>query len=375
MTNLAQALDTTFMKRAITLAARGRGKVEPNPMVGAVLVAKGKIIGEGWHQHHGGPHAEVQAIRSCKVNPKNATCYVTLEPCCHHGKTPPCTEALLHAGISRVIVAMKDPFHAVSGQGIALLRRKGLQVEVGLCEAESRFLNEAYLKRIQTGLPWVTAKWAQTLDGYIATATGHSQWISGPKSRRVVHQWRGRVDGILGGIGTVLADDPLFTAREVPKRRTATRIIIDKQLQIPLTSKLVQSLDQAPLLLVTDKQQLDSPTAKRLTQRGVELLGLPLNKANHLSLRTLLKQLAKHHQMTHLFVEGGQGIYSGLLKQKLVDQVLAFVCPRLLSDETAMSVAQGKSCKRMDQGLPLQLVRTQRLDDDLLLDYRLSSTP
>src|SRR5207253_7885382 len=215
-------------RRALELAERGRGYVEPNPLVGAVVVHDGRIIGEGWHQRYGEAHAEVNALTAAGDAARGATLYVTLEPCCHHGKTPPCTDAVLRAGVQRVVAAMLDPFPQVSGKGADLLRAAGVTVDVGLCEAEARRLNAPYLKLLATGLPYVTAKWAMTLDGKIATRTGDSKWISNEASRRRVHELRGRMDAIIVGIGTALADDPLLTARPTGPR-TPARIVLDSR--------------------------------------------------------------------------------------------------------------------------------------------------
>ena len=206
-------LDALFMGRALELAARGQGFVEPNPMVGCVIVKNGGVVGEGWHRKFGGPHAEIEALRSAGNQARGATAYVTLEPCAHHGKTPPCAEALIAAGIARVICSQRDPFEKVSGRGIAALEAAGISVTVGVMEADARRLNAPYLKLVQTGRPWVIAKWAMTLDGKIATATGDSRWISGEASRAVVQQLRGRMDAIIVGHGTAVRDDPLLIAR------------------------------------------------------------------------------------------------------------------------------------------------------------------
>src|SRR5437764_9933585 len=220
-----EPMETAWMRRALELAERGRGFAEPNPLVGAVLVKDGRIVGEGWHERFGQAHAEIHALAQAGAAARGATCYVTLEPCCHHGKTPPCTDAVLRAGVARVVAAMRDPFPKVDGGGARRLRSAGVEVEFGLMGDEARRLNGPYLKRLATGLPYVTAKWAMTLDGRTATRTGDSRWISGPKSRSMVHETRGRMDVIAAGIGTVLADDPELTARP-PGPRTAVRLIL-----------------------------------------------------------------------------------------------------------------------------------------------------
>src|SRR5438094_5754489 len=220
--------DEPWMRRALELAEKGRGAVEPNPLVGAVVVRNDTVAGEGWHQRYGGPHAEVHALAAAGEAARQATLYVTLEPCCHHGKTPPCTDAILRAGINRVVAAMTDPFPQVAGKGAALLRAAGVVVEFGAGEAEARRLNAPYLKLLATGRPYVHAKWAMTLDGKIATRTGDSKWISNEVSRWRVHELRGRMDAIVVGIGTALADNPRLTVRP-PGPRTPLRIILDSR--------------------------------------------------------------------------------------------------------------------------------------------------
>src|SRR5262249_38998319 len=239
-----------WMRRALELAERGRGQVEPNPLVGAVVVRAGQAVGEGWHQHFGEAHAEVHALGAAGEAARDATLYVTLEPCCHHGKTPPCTDAILRAGIRRVVAAMTDPFPQVAGQGVAMLRAGGVEVAVGLGEAEARRLNAPYLKLLAAGRPYVHAKWAMTLDGKIATRTGDSKWISNEAARQRVHALRGRMDAILVGIDTVLADDPQLTARP-PGPRTPTRIILDSRGRLPSDSLLARSARDVPVLLAT----------------------------------------------------------------------------------------------------------------------------
>ncbi len=244
------SIDETWMRKAVELAERGRGHVEPNPLVGAIIVRDGRAVGEGWHQQYGQAHAEVNALAAAGDAAHGATLYVTLEPCCHHGKTPPCTDAVLHAGIARVVAALADPFPLVAGQGAARLRSAGVAVEFGVCADLARRQNAPYLKLLAAGRPYIHAKWAMTLDGKIATRTGDSQWISSDASRRVVHELRGRMDGILVGIGTALADDPLLTARP-PGPRTATRVILDAQARLPLDCRLVRTAREVPTLIAT----------------------------------------------------------------------------------------------------------------------------
>jgi len=258
------------MRRAIELARLGIGLVEPNPPVGAVIVDDElRLIGEGWHERFGGAHAEVAAIAQAGAKARGGTLFVTLEPCCHTGKTPPCTEAVIAAGLKRVVVGMSDPFPQVAGRGIRQLREAQIDVEVGLLGPEARLLAAPFCKLVETGLPYVHAKWAMTLDGRIASHSGASKWISNAASHALAHKLRGRMDAILVGIGTVLADDPLLTARPAGPR-TATRIVFDGRGRLPIDSQLVRTLDQAPLLVVTGPQAPRESLA-RLRDKGVEV--------------------------------------------------------------------------------------------------------
>ncbi len=258
-----------WMTRALELAERGRGYVEPNPLVGAVVVRDGRMVGEGWHQRYGEAHAEVNALAAAGEAARGATLYVTLEPCCHHGKTPPCTDAILQAGVARVVAAMTDPFPEVAGKGLSILQAAGVTVVVGLGEKEARRLNAPYLKLLTTGRPYIHAKWAMMLDGKIATRTGDSKWISGEESRRRVHELRGRMDGIIVGIGTALADDPLLTVRP-PGARVPTRIILDSHARLSPHSRLVQTAKEAPVMVVTIRPATDEPVRvlKKSGMRG-----------------------------------------------------------------------------------------------------------
>ncbi len=262
-----------WMRRALAEAARGLGAVEPNPMVGAVVVRDGQVVGIGHHARFGGPHAEVVALEAAGEAARGATLFVTLEPCCHHGKTPPCTDALIRAGIARVVAAMGDPFARVAGAGFARLAEAGIAVEVGLLGDEARRLNAPYLKRLETGRPFVTAKWAMTLDGKIAARTGQSAWISGPRSRALVHEVRGRMDAIVVGIGTALADDPQLTARP-PGPRTATRVVLDASARLPFRSRLATTATEVPVLVAAT---LSAPADRVHDLRGfgVRVLELP----------------------------------------------------------------------------------------------------
>ena len=366
------------MRRALGLARRGQGRVEPNPMVGCVLVRSGQIVGAGWHRRIGGAHAEVAAIDDCRKrggDARGCTAFVTLEPCAHQGKTPPCTDALIAAGVAQVCVAMLDPSALVDGRGTAALRDVGIDVTVGVCGDEARQLNEPYIKRVTTGLPWVIAKWAQTLDGAIAAADGASKWISSRESRRIAHRLRARMDVVIVGIGTAIADDPLLTARGVPLRRRARRVVVDPQLRLTGRARLIATLDEShPVTLGVDQRVLADPPERmqEFAARGVEFVGLPAVPQNdqQLDLRPLLQHLAEGRSATNVLVEGGGGLLGTLFEQQLVDQVVTFVAPKLLADENAVSGVQGRTPRSLGGAHRLELRSVKRVEGDVMLDYR-----
>lgn len=371
--------DDHFIRHALTLARRGRGYVEPNPMVGAVVVRDGRIIGEGYHRRFGGSHAEIHALRAAGSAARGSTLYVTLEPCCHHGKTPPCTRAVIEAGVSRVVAAMVDPNPRVAGDGMRQLEQAGIATQVGPLTHQALELNEPFIKRQVTNLPFVIAKWAATLDGAIATATGHSQWISNPRSRRLVHQLRARVDAVVVGIGTALADNPMLTARDAKPRRVARRLVIDPRLELPIDSALVQSAEDVPLTVATSADALarQADHVRQLQAAGVELLRLPVSRGR-LDLAHAMRYLVETHDATNVLVEGGAGTHGAFFEQGLVDEVWAFIAPRLVGDGQHLPPLRSprQPLARMDQATRLELRTTRRLDDDLFLRYRvLTTTP
>lgn len=352
--------DHSWMQLAIDLAAKGEGHVEPNPMVGCVLVRDGKLIGKGFHQRFGGSHAEVEAIADAG-DARGATAYVTLEPCCHQGKTPPCSNALIEASVSRVVVAAIDPTEKVAGQGLQQLRASGIEVTVGVMEDEANQLNRPWLKLVQSGMPWVIAKWAMTLDGKLATASGSSQWISGEQSRVVVHQIRGRVDGIIVGIGTALADDPQLTARPTGPR-TAARIVLDSQARLPLDSKLVSSAKAAPVIVVV-AAEADSEKTKRLATRGCEILELESSDQRE-RIEQLLLELGRR-EFTNVLVEGGGAIHGSFLDAGCVDEVHCFIAPKLLGGIAALSPVGGEGIEDMTRAIGLNEIRIEQLGTDV----------
>jgi diaminohydroxyphosphoribosylaminopyrimidine deaminase/5-amino-6-(5-phosphoribosylamino)uracil reductase len=358
--------DRVWMRRALELAERGRGGVEPNPLVGAVVVRDGQVVGEGWHQRFGEAHAEIHALAAAGDGARGATLYVTLEPCCHHGKTPPCTEAVLRAGIRRVVAAMSDPFPSVAGKGADFLRQAGVLVELGLCEPEARRLNAPYLKLLATGRPWVHAKWAMSLDGKIATHSGDSRWISNETSRRRVHKLRGRMDAIVAGIGTVLADNPQLTARP-PGSRTPTRVILDSQGRIPEDSHLVQTARAVPTLVAATKRLPDAK-GESLQSRGCEVLIVEEHRGR-VSIEALLAELGRR-RFTNVLIEGGSGVFGAFLDASALDEFHLFLAPLLVGGATAPGPVGGAGIGKMADALRLAEWTHQDLDGNLYINGR-----
>lgn len=361
--------DEGWMKLALRLARRGEGHVEPNPQVGCVITRDGELLGQGWHQRFGGPHAEIEALANCRESPQGATAWVTLEPCCHEGKTPPCTNALIAAGIARVVVAMVDPFPAVSGKGIEALRAAGMQVDIGTCANDSEQLNAPWLRRIRDGRPWVIAKWAMSLDGRIATSTGESQWISSPGSRAVVHQLRGRMDAIMVGSGTALADDPMLTARPAGPR-VATRVVLDSMLRLPLDGKLVRSCRDVPVLVVAGPDA-PGPNADRLRDAGCEVIQLA-EPGFRDRLASLMKMLAER-DMTNVLVEGGGRLLGELFDARLVDEVHVFLSPKIIGGATAVSPVGATGIARIKDSLQLVETGVREVDGDWYIGGRIAN--
>jgi diaminohydroxyphosphoribosylaminopyrimidine deaminase/5-amino-6-(5-phosphoribosylamino)uracil reductase len=355
--------DWHWMQQALALAERGRGYVEPNPLVGAVIVRDERLVGEGWHPRYGEAHAEINALDTAGEAARGATLYVTLEPCCHLGKTPPCTEAVIGAGIRRVVAAMIDPFTKVAGGGMARLQAAGIEVEAGLGEADARRLNAPYLKLLTTGRPYVHAKWAMTLDGKIATRTGDSRWISNESSRRLVHTLRGRMDGIVVGIGTVLADNPRLTARP-PGPRVPNRIILDSHCRLPPTSELARTARDTPVLVVTAGETVKEH-ASALMGLGCGWLPLPSQEGRP-ALPALLDELGRQ-RLTNLLVEGGSEVLGGFLDIGEIDEVHVFIAPRLAGGAAARTPVGGQGVERLSDTMRLAQWRVETVEGDVLL--------
>lgn len=352
--------DRDHMLRALVLAERGWGYVEPNPMVGAVVTdGAGNVVGEGWHERFGGPHAEVHAFAQAGESARGGTLYVTLEPCCHHGKTPPCTGAVLRAGVRRVVAAMADPFPKVAGGGFGILRAAGVEVEVGECEVESRALNAPYLKLLSTGMPWVIAKWAMTLDGKIATHSGDSKWISNEVSRRRVHELRGRVDAVVVGRGTVVADDPLLTARP-PGPRVATRVVLTASGELPGSCKLLETMRETPVIVYTAAG--NEWKLRTWSQAGAEVVGV--SRETKASAVEVLQDLGRR-RFTNVLVEGGAGVLGSFLDADAIDEVHAYVAPVLVGGAGAPSPVGGQGVARIADAMRFGEVAVEVLEGDV----------
>ena len=353
------------MKMALQLAERGRGRTSPNPMVGAVIVKDDKVVGKGFHQIAGGPHAEIHALDAAGEEARDATLYVSLEPCNHTGRTPPCTQAILKSGIKRVVAGMEDPNPGVTGGGLAFLKSQGLDVTVGVCEDRCRRLNEAFIKYVSTSLPFVILKCAATLDGCIATHTGDSKWITSPLSRRFVHEIRHGVDAIMVGIGTVLKDDPrLTTRREQGEGADPMRIILDSRLSMPVDARLLHLDSDSDTLIVTGRD-VPAEKRKRLEKPGIRVMALD-NEGGRIHLPALMKELGKM-DVTSLLIEGGSRVNGSALRAGIVDKVFMFYAPKLCGG-TGIPVCGGRGVDMMEKSIQLTDVSVHRFGDDVMVE-------
>ena len=355
--------DVHYMSLALELAQRGCGWTSPNPMVGAVLVKDGEIIGQGWHRRCGELHAEREALAACTRSPAGSTLYVTLEPCCHQGRQPPCTDAILEAGIARVVVGSTDPNPLVAGRGLAILRAHGVQVDTGVCGEACDALNRVFFHYIRTGRPYVVLKYAMTLDGKTATRTGASKWITGEEARRQVHRDRHRYSAILAGIGTVLADDPLLTCR-LEGGRNPLRVICDSALRLPLRSSLVKTAREVPTVVAA--AQADPSRRAALEGAGCRVWELP-DPDGKVDLPGLLDRLGKE-EIDSLLVEGGAAVAGAFLSAGLVQKVQAYIAPKLFGGAAAPSPVGGLGVALPEEALRLGGLTVTRLGDDILLE-------
>jgi diaminohydroxyphosphoribosylaminopyrimidine deaminase/5-amino-6-(5-phosphoribosylamino)uracil reductase len=347
----------TYMKRAISLASLGEGHVNPNPLVGAIIVKDGHIIGEGYHQQYGGPHAEVNAFNHASEDVTGATLFVTLEPCAHYGKTPPCALKIIEKKIKKVIIAKTDPNPLVNMKGIELLKNAGIEVEYGLLSEEVERQNEIFLKYIQTKTPFVALKYAMTLDGKIATLTHDSKWITNEKSRYYVHQLRNRYMAIMVGVNTIIADDPHLNTRLDTPSRNPIRIILDPHLRIPRDAYVIKTALTQPTILVSDHED------QELKARGVQFIVLK----SPFDLKDLMKRLGEE-KIDSLLIEGGAFTHAQALEQGIVDKVYTFIAPKLIGGVDALSPVGGKGIPTMNQAYHLKDIHYQTFDDDILIE-------
>ncbi len=357
--------DEQFMRRALVLAKKGQGRTSPNPMVGALVVQHGRIVGEGHHERAGGPHAEVLALQAAAEAATGADLYVTLEPCCHHGRTPPCTERIIGAGIRRVVIPILDPNPLVEGRGVERLRAAGIVVDLGPLSEEATTLNEAFVKFIKRRTPFVVLKAAVSLDGKIATRAGDSQWMSGERSRYRVHQLRDQVDGLIAGIGTIRRDDPRLTTRLPEGGRDPIRVIVDGRGSLPLDAKVFHSASPSPtwVAVAADAPHERIEAFKRLGLTVLESGG----SRGRVCLAHLLKRLGEC-EVTSVMIEGGEGIFTSALEEGIVDKLVLFVAPLLVGGKSAPSLFGGQGIERLAQAQRLRRVKIEQLDGDLLIE-------
>jgi diaminohydroxyphosphoribosylaminopyrimidine deaminase/5-amino-6-(5-phosphoribosylamino)uracil reductase len=358
--------DIFYMKLALDLAKQGIGYTSPNPMVGAVVVQDGRVVGKGWHQYPGGPHAEVYALDDAGQRAKGADLYVTLEPCNHHGKTPPCTEKIIASGIRRVIMAMADPNPDVAGGGARRLKEAGMDVVSGICEKEARRLVECFTKYVTTRRPFVILKIAATLDGRTATRTGDSKWVTGEASRKYVHELRHAVDAILVGINTVKADDPRLTTRlEGKKGKDPKRIILDTHLSIPEGAKVLHNVSPSDTIIITGNS---APLEKRrcLETAGVQIVAAK-TEDNLIDLKDLMDRLGRI-QVTSLLIEGGSRVAASAIQAGIVDKICFFYAPKILGGDDGMPMLQGAGPELMRQSIRVKDVSIRRFDEDVMIE-------
>jgi diaminohydroxyphosphoribosylaminopyrimidine deaminase/5-amino-6-(5-phosphoribosylamino)uracil reductase len=360
------AFDEQCMRRALELAARGLYTTDPNPRVGCVLAAGGRVVGEGWHERAGEAHAEVRALAAAGDAARGATAYVSLEPCSHHGRTPPCTEALIRAGVARVVYALEDPNPKARGGGAAL-RAAGIRVEGGLLADASAALNPGYLKRMQTGLPFVRVKLGASLDGRTALASGESRWITGKRARQDAQRYRARSSAVLTGIGTVLADDPALNVRIEEEARQPLRVVLDSTLQLPPKARLIER-EGAPLVFTSEAALAASPARAILEARGVRIESLPLEAPGRLSLPAALRRLAEL-ECNEVWVEAGARLAGALLAAGLVDELVVYLAPRLLGHE-ARALAELPAPASLEAALAWRFTECTPIGGDLRLIAR-----
>jgi len=358
--------DEYYMYLAIKLARKGNGSVSPNPMVGAVIVKNGRIIGQGYHKRYGGPHAEVNAIKNASDDLAGATIYVTLEPCCHTGKTPPCVESIIENKFRKVVVGTIDANPLVSRKGLDYLQSRGVEVTAGVLEEKCRSLNEVFFYYMETGMPFVTVKYAATLDGRIATASGQSQWISSPASLKFAHRLRARHDAVLVGAQTVIKDNPELTVRHI-RGRNPLRVVVDSSLRVPLQAKIFQNLSAADTIIATTKPA-DDPQFQHFADSGVQLISTKADNEGKVDLKKLFKILAARG-ISSILIEGGAQIITAVLKENLASRLVAIIAPKIIG--TGIEAVGKLDIIDLAHAKKLNFQKIKRIGPDIMIDSRL----
>ena len=353
-----------IMRQALRLARRGMGKTSPNPAVGCVIVKDGAIVGEGWHKKAGTPHAEIHALAQAGNRACGADVYVTLEPCSHHGRTPPCAEALIEARVASVLIGMRDPNPLVSGRGMEMLRSAGIQVRCGILESECIRINEPFIKHVTSGMPFVVLKSAMTLDGKTATSTGESKWITNEKSRKYVHKLRSMLDAVMVGVGTVLADDPHLTCRLAGRNRNPERIIVDSRLRTPLDSNVLSRGLTGKTIIATIEK--NPSLFSRYEERGAQVM-VCSEREGRVELEDMLQRLGSLG-IQSILLEGGSSLASSALHDGLIDKFLLFYAPKLLGGEDGFGLFAGKGVDRMDCAVQVKNISARHFGDDIMLE-------
>lgn len=352
-----------YMRQALELSKKAMGYTSPNPMVGCVIVKEGRVIGEGYHQRYGELHAERNALANCKESAEGATLYVTLEPCCHYGKTPPCTEAIIENKIKRVVIGCLDPNPLVAGKGCEILKNSGIEIVTGVLEAKCRNVNEIFMHYIQTKEPFIAMKYAMTLDGKIASYTGDSKWVTGEMAREHVHGLRKRYKGIMVGIGTILADDPMLNCR-IEEGVDPVRIICDSKLRIPLESKIVTTANKIPTIVASCKQYENQAKIEILKRNNIEVI---ISDGEEVDLNWLMKVLGKK-KIDSILVEGGGRLHASFLEKNLINRVYAYIAPKLIGGNAALSPIEGNGIEKMHAAKQLEEIEIERLGDDIVIN-------
>ena len=367
--------DRTYMKQVFKLAGLGKGRTSPNPLVGAIIVKDDTIVGQGYHEKYGAPHAEIKALKEAGQKAGGATLYVNLEPCRHKGQTPPCTNEIIRAGIKRVVIAVKDPNPLVNGQGIQDLKEQGIEVKTGILEKAAKKLNEHFFKYIRTHIPFVILKMGMSLDGKMATKTGDSRWITSELLRSFVHQLRNETDAVLVGIGTVIRDNPRLTTRLKKKKgRDPKRIVVDSLLRTPLQARIfTQQSDAENIIITTTNAPIER--VKKLEQIGARVIFIKTVGKNMVDLKAMLIELGKL-EITSLLIEGGPGINGSAIQAGIVDKVIMFIAPKIIGGFAAPSAIGGEGVARVDDAIKLYDIKTKRFGNDLMIEgYVEGSSP